>query len=57
MMIRRGWTQAYRRYLMPKMDKADRRDKQREKKRRGMKVVGKSLEAIMNAIRKRGQSK
>lgn len=42
---------------MPKMDKADRRDKQREKKRRGMKVVGKSLEAIMNAIRKRGQSK
>lgn len=42
---------------MPKIEKAERRDRKREKKRRGMKVVGKSLEAIMNAIRKRGQPK
>lgn len=38
---------------MPKTDKADRRDAQRRKARQGMRISGRSIEAIMNAIKKR----
>lgn len=40
---------------MPKLDKAERRDKQREKKRRGMRVVGKSIFTIQEARKQRDE--
>jgi hypothetical protein len=38
---------------MPNMDKADRRDSQREKRRRGMRVHGRNISLLLRAQEKR----
>ena len=42
---------------MPKEDKADRRDKQREKDRRGMRVHGKNFNILLRAQEKRDKER
>jgi hypothetical protein len=42
---------------MPNIDKADRRDNQREKKRRGMRVHGKNINIILRAQEKRDRER
>lgn len=42
---------------MPNLEKADRRDKQREKKARGMKVHGKNINILLRAQEKRDRER
>lgn len=42
---------------MPKMDKADRRDKQRERKQKGMRVHGKNINLLLRAQEKRDRER
>ena len=42
---------------MPNLDKADRRDKQREKKRSGMRVHGKNINILLRAQEKRDKER
>lgn len=42
---------------MPNLDKAERRDKQREKKARGMRVHGKNINLLLRAQEKRDRER
>lgn len=42
---------------MPNIDKADRRDKQRDKKARGMRVNGKNIAILLRAQEKRDRER
>ena len=42
---------------MPKEDKADRRDKQRERERKGMRVHGKNISILLRAQEKRDKER
>ena len=42
---------------MPNLDKADRRDKQRDKKRSGMRVHGKNINILLRAQEKRDKER
>ncbi len=42
---------------MPKLEKADRRDRQREKRRQGMRVHGKNIRLLAEAQEKRDRER